>query len=172
VQWARLHVANGKLISKHRCIALAADGHGRFRLWQLVRNEHSLRTRIETALTKDASAITDALLSSARTFLNMAARLAATTCELPLTLDTIGSSTLGPIYVGRLATPSTALPARSWSAAQATDALISELGFAQPTLRAHRSHVFAELARLARDPDSYTPTEWRVLQRLVALTGE
>jgi signal recognition particle receptor subunit beta len=170
VRWAGLHVANSKIISKHRCVVLADDGLGRFRLWQLVRREVSLRTRIESALTKDASVIADALLSSARTFLEMAARLVDTTCELSLTLDTVGWSTSGPVYIGHLATPSIALPARSWSAAQATDALISELSFAQPTLRAHRSHVFAELARLARDPDSYTPTEWRVLQKLVALT--
>jgi hypothetical protein len=60
-------------------------------------------------------------------------------------------------------------PARSWSAAQAADAMIAELSFAQPTLRAHRSDLLAELAKLTRDPNSYTSAEWHMLQKLVAL---
>lgn len=172
VQWARLHAANGKSISKHRCIVLASDGHGQFRLWQLVRNERSLRARIEIALKRDAAAIVEALLSSARTFLEMAERLAALTCELPLTLDTIAPATSGPIYIGHLPSPSAALTARSWTAAQATDALISQLEFAQPTLRARRNDLLAEFARLARDPELPKRNELRLLQRLATLIGD
>jgi signal recognition particle receptor subunit beta len=172
VNWARLHVANGKLVSRHRCLVLANDGQGRFRLWQLVRREASLRARIEAALKKDATVIADVLFASARTFLTMAGRLATLTCELPLTLDTMAVSASGPIYVGHLPSPAVMQPARSWSAAQATDAMIAELRFAQPTLRTHRADLLAELAKLARDPDAYTRAEWHMLQKLAALTRD
>lgn len=172
VQWARMHVANGKLISKHRCLVLASDGQGRFRLWQLVRREASLRARLEAALRKDAVAIADALLFSVRTFLAMAARLATATHELPLTLDSVAAAQAGPVYVGPLPWPAAMQPASSWSVSQASDAMIADLSFAQPTLRAHRSALLAELARLSRDPDSYTRAEWQLLQKLAALTRE
>jgi hypothetical protein len=105
-------------------------------------------------------------------FLAMAGRLAATTCELPLTLDTLGAAASGPVYIGHLPSPATLQPARSWSATQAADAMLAELRFAQPTLRAHRTGLLAELTRLTRDPESYTRTERHLLQQLAALTRE
>jgi hypothetical protein len=172
VRWARLHVANGKTISRHRCLVLANDGQGRFRLWQVVRKEASLRARIESALKKDVSAITDVLLASARAFLAMSERLTAITCELPLSLDTTAVAASGPVFIGHLPSPATAQPARSWSAAQATDVMMSELRFAQPTLRARRKDLLPELTKLTRDQDSYTHAERQVLQQLLALTRE
>lgn len=166
VQWARMHIANGKIISKHRCLVLAHDGQGRFRLWQLVRREASLRARIETALKKDAAAIAGALLTSARAYLAMAGRLATIGYALPLTLDTVAAGASGPVYVGHLPSPATQQPARNWSAAQASDAMIADLGFAQPTLRAHRNDLLAELERLT--PDSHTRDESHLLQKLAA----
>lgn len=168
VQWARMHVTNGKFISKHRCLVLANDGQGHFRLWQLVRREASLRARIESALKKDAAAIADALLTSARMFLAMAERLATTSYDMPLTLDTVAAGSSGPVYVGHLPSPATVQPARSWSADQASDAMIAELRFAQPTLRAHRPDLLAELSRLTSDPDACSPAERHLLQQLTA----
>jgi len=167
VQWARMHAANSEIISKQRCIVLASDGRGRFRLWQLVRSEPSLRSRIEAALLADAAVIATAVLSSARAFLEMAERSAAATCELPLTLHTTGFSTSGAMYVGNLPA-SSAPPPRRWLVAQATDALLSELEFARPTLQAHRSSVLAELAKIARHPGFQTRAHWHLLQRLAA----
>jgi signal recognition particle receptor subunit beta len=170
VHWARMHAANGKLISKHRCLVLANDGQGCFRLWQLVRREASLRVRIETALKKDAAAIVDALLTSTRHYLAMAERLATLDYELPLTLDTVAAGASGPVYVGQLPCPAAVRPARSWSAAQVGESMIAELGFAQPTLRARRSDLLAELTKLT--PASYTHAEWHLLQKLAALFPE
>ena len=79
---------------------------------------------------------------------------------------------IGMIYVGRLPTPTAAQPAQDWSTARASDALISELAFAQPMLQTYRSQVLTELAKLARDPDSQTRAEWLLLQKLAALTHE
>lgn len=169
VNWARLHIANARLVSKHRCLVLASDGHGHYRLWQLVRNEPSLRTRIEAALKKDASVIAEVLLSSARTFLATVEHFAASTCDLPLTLDTVGSSASGPAFIGLLPLASATPSARGWSMARATDTLISELSFALPALRTHRKDLLAELAKRTRDPDSYSGAEWHLLQKLTAL---
>ncbi len=66
VQWARQHVAGGELLSNSRCIVLAADGQGRYRLWQVIRVEPSLRTQMEEALLGDAGKIASALLAVAR----------------------------------------------------------------------------------------------------------
>jgi hypothetical protein len=129
----------------------------------------SLRARIEAALPGDASAIANALLSSARSFIEMAEKLATASCELPLTLDTVGLSPVGPVYIGRLPAASAA-PPRHWSAALVIDALISELGFAQPTMRVHSNELIAELAKIARHAGSKKRTEWHLLQRLAALT--
>jgi hypothetical protein len=37
VQSARVHAANARVGSTDRCVVLADDGHGRYRLWQIVR---------------------------------------------------------------------------------------------------------------------------------------
>ena len=170
VQWARLHASNSELISKQRCIVLADDGRNRFRLWQLVRSEPSLRSRIQGTLSGSATAIADVLLSCARAFTEMAERLSKASCELPLGLDRVGLTPSGPAYIGPLPTAATAPPPRHWSAAQAIDALMLELEFVQPTLRLHSSELLAELARIARQPGSQKRNEWQLLQRLAALT--
>jgi signal recognition particle receptor subunit beta len=50
VQSARTHAASARGRSVDRCVALAPDGHGRFRLWQIVRVENAADdfTNIET----------------------------------------------------------------------------------------------------------------------------
>jgi hypothetical protein len=37
VQSARIHAANARGKAVERCVVLASDGHGRYRLWQLAR---------------------------------------------------------------------------------------------------------------------------------------
>lgn len=169
VQWARQHVAGSELLSKHRCIVLAADGQGHYRLWQIVRVESSLRTQMEAALPGDAGKIAIALLAVARSFMTMAERMsAAAMCELQLTLSNVGSAG----YLGFVPPPSQMRPARSWSASQAGDLLFSELAFAQATFRARRTDLLAELWRAARQDEDQAPSEWRLLQRLAALARE
>lgn len=172
VQWARLHVASGDLLAQQRCVVLAADGHDRFRLWQIVRMENSLRAQMEEALIGSAETIAATLLAVARSFLQMSERLSAAACELPLDLQAIGVSTAGPIYLGFMPRPAQMRPARRWSAAQASQLLLTELAFAQPTLRARRGDLLAELVKIARHPDTQAQGEWRLLQRLVALARD
>lgn len=172
VHWARLHVANGDLLSKQRCIVLAGDGHEQFRLWQIVRVEPSLRSQLEEALLGSTDAVANALLGVAHTFVQMAERFSAASCELQLSLNAIGRSASGGSFVGFMPQPTLASPARQWSPSQASDLLFSELLFARPTLRARRSDMLAELARIARQPEAQAQSEWRLLQRIVALARE
>jgi len=170
VQWARQHVAGGELLSKQRCIVLAADGQGRYRLWQIVRIESSLRTQMEEALRGDAGVIANSLLTVARSFMTMAERMSAAMCELQLTLDHVGAA--GSAYLGFIPLPSQMQPARSWSASQASERLLSELSFARPTLRARRGDLLAELWKLSGHGEGQPANEWRLLQRLAALARE
>src|SRR5262249_25085374 len=150
-----------------RCIVLASDGSHRLRLWQIVRMEASLRTQMEQALLGDAGGIANALLSVARSFMQMAERLSAGMCELRLTLGDVATSPGGAIYVGFVPPPPLMRPAPAWSSSRARDVLMSELAFAQPTLRARRSDILAALAKSVRLPSSQS--DWQLLQRLAAL---
>lgn len=169
LQWARLHLANGDIISKHRCVVLADDGTERFRLWQIVRSERSLRSQIEATLAGEAKVLAKTLLSAARAFLRIAGRLSAATCSLPLGLSYVGTSASEAIYIGWMPQPSAARPPRSWSAEQALDLLVTELAFARAALRACKSELIAELARLGRDRNVHAHEELPYLQRLVAI---
>lgn len=172
VQWARQHAAGGELLSKHRCLVLADDGHGRHRLWQIVRIEPSLRTQLEEALLADATVIADTLLTASRAFMTMAERISAAMCELQLTLATVGVSMAGSAYLGFLPPPSQMRPARAWSSSEAIEHLLSELAFAQPTLRARRSDLLTELSKLARANEGPASSDWRLMQRLAALARQ
>ena len=102
ISWARLHVSAQGLLSKGRCIVLAATGDGGFRLWQIVRAEPSLRERFvdgwDSMVPRHAArqlASVCHLLAEAQAF------CARQGVRLHCTLDTIGVSDLGkPIYVG------------------------------------------------------------------------
>jgi hypothetical protein len=69
VEWARQHAALGHAVSKSRCIALAEAAPGAWRLWQIVREERSLRHLAEEALQDpDPSFAAARLLSGALLF--------------------------------------------------------------------------------------------------------
>jgi hypothetical protein len=167
VQWARLHAASAGALSKDRCIALAADGAGGFRLWQVVRVERSLRAEIEAALHGAVDLLVSTLLSATRSFLQVAERLSAAGCELQLSLGNISLSASRPAYSGLMPDPSMIRSARRWSHAQASYQLFAELSFARQVLRARRDDLLGELARLSRGSGKHAQGEWSLLQRLV-----
>lgn len=167
LQWARLHAASAGALSKERCIALAADGAGRFRLWQMVRLERSLRAEVEASLNAETSLLASTLLSAVRSFLHMAERLSAAACELPLSLGNVSISTSLPVYSGLMPDPSKIRFARRWSHAHASYQLFGELSFAQRTLRERRDDLLEELAKLSRGSEKLAQGELSLLRRLV-----
>ena len=105
VAWARAHVSAQALLSKGRCIVLAATGDGRFRLWQIVRDEPSLRQLFIGDGENLMPRLAARQLATASRFLGEAhAACARYAIALPCTLDTIGVSEGGqPVYVGDVA---------------------------------------------------------------------
>ena len=150
VQWARMHVAALGALSTERCIVLAADGSGSFRLWQIVRVGTSLRAQVERALTDTSEALARGLLSVARSFIEMADRCTRAGCDLGLTLSDIEVAASGPAYLGLAPPASATRAARNWTIQQLGPLFAAELGFAQPALRERRRELLAELGQISR----------------------
>ncbi|HEY5938483.1 MAG TPA: hypothetical protein VIU61_27720, partial [Kofleriaceae bacterium] len=98
VQWARLHAACTSILSPRRCIVLAATGDGRWRLWQIVRAEESLRELVERSSPQQE--LIDSLCQTAQLLVEVHERLATAPCELPCRLDTIGACDASGMYIG------------------------------------------------------------------------
>jgi signal recognition particle receptor subunit beta len=167
VQWARVHAAIAEALSKERCIVLAADGTGRYRLWQIVRVERSLRADIEAALHGATDLLVSTLLSAIRSFLYISERLSIAGCELQLGLGNISLSGSRPAYSGLMPDPSMTRSTRRWSYAQASYQLFGELSFARPVLRERRDDLLEKLAKLSQATEKQAQGEWSLLQRLM-----
>ena len=112
VGWARLYAGRSTGLSPQRCIVLAETGGERWRLWQIVHVEESLRQRLSLVLTEaDPETVAKVLYQSASRLLEARDTFAGD-AVLPCRLSTIGSLPPGPVYIGLL-------PARSWIASEA-----------------------------------------------------
>ncbi len=162
-----MHVAALGALSKERCIVLAADGGGSFRLWQIVRIGTSLRAQVERALSDTGEALARGLLSVARSFLEMAERSGSAGCELGLALSEIEAAPGGPAYLGLAPPASASRAARHWSIQQLGPLFAAELGFAQPALRERRRELLAELGALSRSAADRAQGEWLLLRHVL-----
>lgn len=115
IQWARLHVACTGVMSARRCIVLAATGDGRWRLWQIVRAEESLRAFVEGAAAEVPEVCVQRLCTTGRLLLDVGTRAPF---ALPTSLDTVGAE---GAYIGLM--PETPAPRGS-----VDDLLDRELG--------------------------------------------
>ncbi|HEY0193783.1 MAG TPA: hypothetical protein VGC42_21855, partial [Kofleriaceae bacterium] len=102
IQWARLHSTAGDALSTARCIVLADDGTGTWRLWQLVRADPSLRDDVDSALhdTAERDATLAELRRIAEQLIDADTRLAALSIRLPATLDNLAHTDAGVVYIG------------------------------------------------------------------------
>lgn len=107
IEWARAHASAQVLLSRQRCIALAETGDGRWRLWQVVLAQRSLRDIVlDAAGTADAAAMVQGLGLASRILAEASTTSASLPLRLPCTLDTIGVSDVGrPVYVKALPFP-------------------------------------------------------------------
>lgn len=106
IQWARLHAGASGAISPRRCIVLADDGTGCWRMWQLVRAESSLREAVDRALDEPGrEAMVAGLRRVARLLFDADARLGRLPVRLPCTLDSIGPSDAAAVYIGLMPDP-------------------------------------------------------------------
>ncbi|HYQ44035.1 MAG TPA: GTPase domain-containing protein [Polyangiaceae bacterium] len=102
LEWARLHSANTAHLSSGRAVILADAGHGRLRLWQIVRSEATLRERLASACQlPEANQVADELIGVAIQLAVARESFEDTTINLPCTLWTVGSGlSYRPTFVG------------------------------------------------------------------------
>jgi hypothetical protein len=101
IQWARLHALSLPVISHRRCIVLADTGDGRWRLWQIVRAEDSLRELMGHAVRERAAEqVLYRLCQAAQLLLDAEGKLADAPCALPCSIDTVGPSESAAVYIG------------------------------------------------------------------------
>ena len=112
VEWARRHARCEGLLSRRRCIVLAAAGGDRWRLWQVVHAESCLRERLSEGSVGEQLDEAARRLGECGRLLLEAQRLAVEGA-MPLTcsVDTIGIDDAGaPSYVAPMLPPDLAAP--------------------------------------------------------------
>lgn len=102
IGWARLHAANIACVSLGRAVILADAGHGRLRLWQLVRMEVALRERLVSAFaSSDPKHVATGIVEVATQLLVARSWFEQASTFLPCTLWTVGASAgVHPTFVG------------------------------------------------------------------------
>lgn len=148
IKWARLHAASTHVISAQRCVVLAEDGLGHYRLWQIVRADPSLRDEFSAALAEGPDAIAASLLTLPRQLLQAAERWNGAACWLPLKLTSVGTATAGGCYLGRMPDPLQARPVERRSLPSVLGDLALEIEFAVPALRPQRNEALMALRRM------------------------
>lgn len=96
LDWARAHSAHAGILGGRRCIALSDGGDGNYRLWQCVSRSTTLLDQIEHALSRDVTAIVEALVESVRAL--MRARTQWKSNAIITRIDAIASTPHGPRY--------------------------------------------------------------------------
>lgn len=102
IHWARVHTANLTRLSPRRVLVLAEAGGGRYRLWQLVRREPTLRDRLDESVAEaDALRLVADLAGVSAHLLHARESLHTPRLPLPCTLRTIGHDwRQPPLFVG------------------------------------------------------------------------
>ena len=105
LQWARLHSACQKLFLGNRCIALAPDGQGTYRLWQIVAQTPALRDQIEFAMRVGITSMLSSLVDAAALLQRAHRDWIGDASELPITLTTVTEANNFPRFVGLMPYP-------------------------------------------------------------------
>lgn len=101
IRWAQLHSSVTGWVSTSRCIALCEAGDGTYRLWQVVRQEPSLRTRAQEVLAgRDGPQRHTALMEASALCSRAAQRWTGAPVDLPCSLETVGMIDGAVCFVG------------------------------------------------------------------------
>jgi signal recognition particle receptor subunit beta len=167
IQWARQHAGAAGTISPRRCIVIADDGHGGWRLWQIVRAEPSLREAIDGALRDfPGDTVLPRLCKLAQLLLDIDAKLARLPLALPCNVDCVGMSDGVAVYVGLM--PDAAAPPGGTRPRSDPRALVT--GQLAPIAHALRDRALDIGHVLARLPDAFPPAEG-IAPAVAALLG-
>jgi len=108
IHWARLHAGVVGAISARRCIVLADDGQHAWRLWQIVRADDSLRELLSRGLRElTGEPLIQRICHAAQLLSDAQDKLAGLAMSLPCSLDAIGASDTGAVYIGLMPDPAT-----------------------------------------------------------------
>jgi hypothetical protein len=100
IETARKHAACQGLLSERRCIVLCETGHGTWRLWQIVRVERPLRERVSDIARCETEEAAKRIVDAAAVLCEIGERISTAPVNLPCTLDTVGLTDAGPVYIG------------------------------------------------------------------------
>ena len=148
VDWARIHSASGNALSGERCIALAEDHGGGWRLWQIVRGQESLQDVLERAATGAPAEAARALAACVDHFLEAARFFPRAACRLPLTLAGVAASHPRAPFIGLMPAPAFVRPPEPCPEPLARDLLARELGPHLARLMAGRDAILEALGRM------------------------
>lgn len=106
VRWARMHVSAASFVSADRCIVLSKDHEGRSRMWQIFRQEPSLRQILDAAFDHASSAsLATLLLASILALSDVQAQSSVTGRRLRPSIDDITIGDVRAKYVGCMPAP-------------------------------------------------------------------
>jgi signal recognition particle receptor subunit beta len=139
LDWAQQHAAYRELVSPSRCVVLSESHGGRWRLWQIVKTDTSLRQWLLDAAEFDIDALYRRLVAAAAALGEVHARWSGT--RLVPSLANVGMRGQWPQYVGLMPPTSAAIALASTVAEQhaSVSAQLSEL--LQGELRERRSSL-------------------------------
>lgn len=107
VLWARQHASNQAVLSRPRCIVLAETGDGRWRLWQIVKQQRSMRElSSEWMRSNDAMTVVRGMATVGQLLLEAGQVASHAALSLPWDLDTTGAQADRPIFIGLAPRPS------------------------------------------------------------------
>jgi signal recognition particle receptor subunit beta len=165
LNWARVHSACAPLLSPRRCIALAEDGQGRYRLWQCVAIEPTLRSQFYAAWNTGLAAVTDTLIDMVDALMLAAREWNGAGAKLPMRLSTVSWTSAGPIYSGLM--PYVAEPEVT-AATDLSRVISTELRPLHPELRKLRADILQLLAsRLKSRLPAFSVEARPVLERFL-----
>jgi len=144
VRTARMHAACKGLISEQRCIVLSATGHGTWRLWQIVRAERPLRERFSDIGRCETEEAAKRIVDAAALLCDVGARLQGAPCNLPCTLDTVGCTDEGAVFIGLM--PHELRPGPKADVSYAIGAQLGSI--IRGELQERRGQVLSSVARL------------------------
>lgn len=165
LDWARAHSARSGLFAQRRCIVLAEDGLGHYRLWQCVGAAETMLDRLMADLEKDPESVSALLIDIARQLVR------GTNSEysgLPLDLASIAARTGQRYFAGLMPYPFDAdgCPAEDQSL---VDRFATELAAAKPQLLEMREALREQFANYCRgrEPEAAYAVVGHYLESLV-----
>lgn len=128
VAFARIHADYSTLLSQPRALVLAADGHGAYRIWQVLQQREPIRHSLADSLgLQQPRDVVVPLLSATRQLIQLQHRLdqVASQWRMAATLDTTAADTARLEYVG-VVFPSHKTGSKELHAIQELKALLSD----------------------------------------------